>query len=146
MSISAAASPAPLPLAPLGEERRVGGARSGLGAIAVWLFICCAMVFLMVVVGGITRLTLSGLSITEWKPIIGVVPPLSAADWTGEFAKYKAIPEYSAVRFGMTLDEFKSIYFWEYAHRLLGRLIGVVFAAPFVWFSVRRRLPRRMTS
>jgi heme a synthase len=122
----------------------VGAARSGLGTIAAWLFICCAMIFLMVVVGGITRLTLSGLSITEWKPIIGIVPPLSAADWAGEFAKYKAIPEYSAVHFGMTLDEFKSIYFWEYAHRLLGRLIGVVFAAPFVWFLVRRRLPRRM--
>ena len=140
MSISAPASPAP----PLAGEESVGGARTGLGAIAAWLFICCAMIFLMVVVGGITRLTLSGLSITEWKPIIGVVPPLSAADWAGEFAKYKAIPEYGAVRFGMTLDEFKSIYFWEYAHRLLGRLIGVVFAAPFVWFLVRRRLPRQM--
>ena len=119
-------------------------ARSGLGTIAAWLFICCAVIFLMVVVGGVTRLTLSGLSITEWKPIIGVVPPLSAADWAAEFAKYKQIPEYGAVHFGMTLDEFKSIYFWEYAHRLLGRLIGVVFAAPFVWFLVRRQLPRQM--
>jgi heme a synthase len=99
------------------------------------------MIFLMVVVGGITRLTLSGLSITEWKPVIGIVPPLSAADWAAEFAKYKEIPEYRAVHFGMTLDEFKWIYFWEYAHRLLGRLIGVVFAGPFVWFLVRRRLP-----
>jgi heme a synthase len=104
------------------------------------------MIFLMVVVGGITRLTLSGLSITEWKPVIGVVPPLSAADWTAEFAKYKAIPEYRAVNFAMTLNEFKNIYFWEYGHRLLGRLIGVVFAAPFVWFLVRRRLPRRMVA
>jgi heme a synthase len=112
--------------------------------IAVWLFICCAMIFLMVVVGGVTRLTLSGLSITEWKPVIGVVPPLSAADWAAEFAKYKAIPEYRAVHFAMTLDEFKNIYYWEYGHRLLGRLIGVVFAAPFVWFLVRRRLPRRL--
>jgi heme a synthase len=122
----------------------VGAARSGLGAIAAWLFICCATIFLMVVVGGITRLTLSGLSITEWKPVIGVVPPLSAADWANEFAKYKEIPEYRAVHFGMTLNEFQWIYFWEYAHRLLGRLIGVVFAAPLVWFLVRRRLPRRL--
>ncbi len=102
------------------------------------------MIFLMVVVGGITRLTLSGLSITEWKPVIGIVPPLSAADWAAEFAKYKEIPEYRAIHFAMTLDEFKSIYFWEYSHRLLGRAIGVVFAAPFVWFLVRRRLPRRL--
>jgi heme a synthase len=122
----------------------VGAVRSGLGPIAAWLFICCAMIFLMVVVGGITRLTLSGLSITEWKPVIGVVPPLSAADWAAEFAKYKAIPEYRAVHFAMTLDEFKSIYLWEYCHRLLGRLIGVVFVAPFVWFLVRRRLPRQL--
>ena len=102
------------------------------------------MIFLMIVVGGVTRLTLSGLSITEWKPVIGVVPPLSAGDWAAEFAKYKAIPEYRAVHFTMTLDEFKSIYFWEYGHRLLGRLIGVVFAVPFVWFLVHRRLPRRL--
>jgi cytochrome c oxidase assembly protein subunit 15 len=102
------------------------------------------MIFVMVVVGGITRLTLSGLSITEWKPVVGVVPPLSAADWAAEFAKYKAIPEYRAVHLGMTLDEFRWIYFWEYGHRLLGRLIGVVFAAPFVWFLVRRRLPQRL--
>jgi cytochrome c oxidase assembly protein subunit 15 len=122
----------------------VGAVRSGLGAIAAWLVICAAMIFLMVVVGGITRLTLSGLSITEWKPVVGIVPPLSDAAWAAEFAKYKAIPEYRAVHFAMTLDEFKSIYFWEYGHRLLGRLIGVVFAAPFVWFLVRRRLPRRL--
>jgi len=96
----------------------------------------------MVVIGGITRLTLAGLSITEWKPVVGVVPPLSAADWAAEFAKYQQIPEYRLVRYGMTLDEFKSIYWWEYAHRLLGRLIGVAFAGPFVWFRVRSRLPR----
>jgi len=115
-----------------------------LGAVAAWLFACCALIFLMVVVGGITRLTLSGLSITEWKPVIGVVPPLSAADWAAEFAKYKEIPEYRAVHFWMNLDEFRSIYWWEYAHRLLGRLIAVAFPAPFLWFLVRRRLPRRL--
>jgi heme a synthase len=102
------------------------------------------MIFLMVVVGGITRLTLSGLSITEWKPVVGVVPPLSAADWAAAFAKYKEIPEYRAVHFAMTLDEFKSIYYWEYLHRLLGRAIGVAFAAPFIWFLARRRLPQNL--
>ncbi|HMD67093.1 MAG TPA: COX15/CtaA family protein [Stellaceae bacterium] len=116
----------------------------GLGAVAVWLFLCCGLIFLMVVIGGITRLTLSGLSITEWQPVIGVVPPLSAADWAAEFAKYQQIPEYRLVQYAMTLDEFKSIYWWEYAHRLLGRLIGVAYALPFVWFLMRRRLPRRL--
>ena len=116
----------------------------GLGAVAVWLFLCCGLIFLMVVIGGITRLTLSGLSITEWQPVIGVVPPLSAADWAAEFAKYQQIPEYRLVQYAMTLDEFKSIYWWEYAHRLLGRLIGVAYALPFVSFLMRRRLPRRL--
>jgi cytochrome c oxidase assembly protein subunit 15 len=118
----------------------------GLGPVVAWLFGCCGLIFLMVVIGGITRLTLSGLSITEWQPVIGVVPPLSAADWVAEFVKYQQIPEYRLVHYTMTLDEFKSIYWWEYAHRLLGRLIGVVFALPFVWFLVRRRLPRRLIS
>src|SRR3984893_4967977 len=116
----------------------------GLRPVAAWLFLCCGLIFLMVVVGGITRLTLSGLSITEWKPVIGIVPPLSDADWAVEFAKYQQIPEYRAIHFAMSLDEFKSIYFWEYFHRLLGRLIGVAFAVPFIWFLARRRLPRRL--
>jgi heme a synthase len=119
--------------------RAAGGGK--LRPVAAWLFLCCGLIFLMVVVGGVTRLTLSGLSITEWKPIIGVVPPFSSADWATEFAKYQQIPEYRAVHFAMTLDEFKSIYFWEYSHRLLGRLISVVFIVPFIWFLVRRRLP-----
>ncbi len=117
-----------------------------LGPVAAWLFVCCAMIFVMVMVGGITRLTLSGLSITEWKPIIGVVPPLSASEWAVEFAKYQQIPEYRAVHLAMSLDEFKSIYFWEYLHRLLGRLIGVAFAVPFIWLLARRRLPRRLVA
>jgi len=100
----------------------------------------------MVVVGGITRLTLSGLSITEWKPVIGIIPPLSDADWAAEFAKYQQIPEYQAVHSGMTLAEFKGIFYWEYGHRLLGRLIGVAFAAPFLWFLSRRQLPRRLAA
>jgi cytochrome c oxidase assembly protein subunit 15 len=115
-------------------------------AVAVWLFGCCALIFLMVVVGGITRLTLSGLSITEWKPVTGIIPPLSTADWAVEFAKYKQIPEYQAIHSGITLAEFKGIFYWEYAHRLLGRLIGVAFAVPFLWFLARRQLPRRLTA
>ena len=97
----------------------------------------------MVVVGGITRLTLSGLSITEWQPVSGVVPPLTDGQWDAEFAHYQAIPQYRAINFGMSLAEFKHIYFWEYGHRLLGRLIGIVFALPLAWFWLRRRLPRR---
>jgi cytochrome c oxidase assembly protein subunit 15 len=112
--------------------------------VAAWLFFCCGLIFLMVVVGGITRLTLSGLSITEWKPVIGIVPPLSASDWAAEFARYQQIPEYRAIHFAMSLDEFKSIYYWEYFHRLLGRLIGVAFAVPFIWFLARRQLPRHL--
>jgi heme a synthase len=119
-------------------------AERGLGPVAAWLFLCCALIFLMVVVGGITRLTLSGLSITEWNPVIGVLPPLSATQWAAEFARYQQIPEYRLVHFGMTLAEFKGIYFWEYAHRLLGRLIGVAFAVPLIWFWLRGRLPRRL--
>ena len=110
-------------------------------AVAVWLFACCALVLAMVVVGGITRLTHSGLSITEWQPIVGTLPPLSAADWTDAFARYQATPEYQQVNAGMSLAAFKSIFWWEYAHRLLGRAIGVVFAIPLLWFIARRKLP-----
>ena len=119
-------------------------AKEGLRLVAAWLFFCCGLIFLMVVVGGITRLTLSGLSITEWNPVIGIVPPLSPADWAAEFARYQQIPEYRAIHFAMGLDEFKSIYYWEYLHRLLGRLIGLAFAVPFIWFLAWRRLPRRL--
>src|SRR5439155_25321089 len=118
--------------------------KRGLGAIAAWLVLCCTLVLLMVVVGGVTRLTLSGLSITEWKPVIGILPPFSAADWADEFAKYKHTPEYRLVNYTMTLDEFKTIYFWEYLHRLLGRVVGIVYAVPFVWFLLRRQLPRSL--
>jgi cytochrome c oxidase assembly protein subunit 15 len=121
---------------------RADGARAGnLGAVASWLFGCCTLIFLMVVIGGITRLTLSGLSITEWKPIVGLLPPLSPAEWAGEFAKYKQIPEYWHVHYAMTLSEFKTIYFWEYLHRLVGRLVAIAYAVPFVWFLAQRRLP-----
>ncbi|MCC7326496.1 MAG: COX15/CtaA family protein [Burkholderiales bacterium] len=110
--------------------------------VAIWLLACCALVFAMVVVGGVTRLTHSGLSITEWQPIVGTLPPLSAADWEAAFAKYQATPEYQQVNKGMALSEFRGIFWWEYFHRLLGRLIGAAFLLPFLWFAVRRRIPR----
>jgi cytochrome c oxidase assembly protein subunit 15 len=110
-------------------------------SIAIWLLACCALVFAMVVVGGVTRLTHSGLSITEWQPIVGTIPPLSDADWASAFAKYQATPEYRDVNHGMTVAEFKGIFWWEYFHRLLGRLIGVAFLVPFALYLVRGRLP-----
>lgn len=109
--------------------------------IATWLFVCCALVFATVVVGGVTRLTHSGLSITEWQPIVGTLPPLNDAQWQEAFAKYQRTPEYQQVNKGMALAEFKGIFWWEYFHRLLGRMIGVVFLVPLVWFTVRRRIP-----
>ena len=95
----------------------------------------------MVVVGGVTRLTHSGLSIVEWQPIVGTLPPLDEAQWQATFEKYKLTPEYKLVNAGMSLDEFKGIFWWEYFHRLLGRLIGFAFLLPFLWFLVRRRIP-----
>ncbi len=115
-------------------------------AVAAWLFVCCAMIFLMVVIGGLTRLTLSGLSITEWEPVSGIVPPLSGADWAAEFAKYQAIPQYKLINAGMSLAQFKTIFWWEYTHRLWGRLIGFVYLLPFLYFVVRRRIPRRLVA
>jgi heme a synthase len=112
--------------------------------IALWLLLCCAMVFLMVVIGGITRLTESGLSITEWQPVAGVIPPLGEAQWVAAFERYKAIPQYRAIHADMTLGEFKGIFLWEYVHRLWGRLIGVAFAVPFLWLLARRRIPLRL--
>jgi cytochrome c oxidase assembly protein subunit 15 len=103
-------------------------------ALRVWLISVAGLVFVMIVVGGATRLTDSGLSITEWKPILGAIPPLSGADWQEAFAKYKAIPEYDLVNKGMSLAEFKFIYWWEWTHRFLGRLIGAAFALPLAAF------------
>ncbi|MBN8846711.1 MULTISPECIES: COX15/CtaA family protein [unclassified Sphingomonas] len=110
--------------------------------LARWLWCVAALIVAMVVVGGITRLTESGLSITQWKPISGIIPPLNQAQWQAEFANYQKIPEYQQLNRGMTLAGFKAIYFWEYIHRVLGRLIGLAFALPLVWFAVRRRVPR----
>jgi len=110
-------------------------------ALATWLFTVAGLIVAMVIVGGITRLTESGLSITEWKPISGAIPPLTDAAWQAEFDHYKRIPEYTQINRGMTLAGFKHIFFWEYSHRLLGRLIGLAFALPLLWFAVKRRVP-----
>ncbi len=113
-------------------------------AIAVWLLVCCAMIFAMVVIGGLTRLTHSGLSMVEWRPLTGLLPPLSAAEWEQAFAGYRQYPEYRALNDGMTLAEFKAIFWLEYVHRLWGRAIGVVFLAPFLYFLVRGRISRAL--
>ncbi len=111
-------------------------------AVAVWLLTCCALIFAMVVLGGVTRLTHSGLSIVEWQPLVGTVPPLNDQDWQALFEKYRQTPEYRQVNKGMSVDEFKGIFWLEYFHRLLGRLIGVVFFVPLLYFWLRRRLDR----
>ncbi|MFO1207507.1 MAG: COX15/CtaA family protein [Burkholderiales bacterium] len=108
--------------------------------VAAWLFACCGLVFAMVVLGGVTRLTHSGLSITEWQPIVGTLPPLAEAAWQEAFAKYQQTPEFQQVNRHMTLAEFKPIFWMEWAHRLLGRLIGVAFFVPFLYFLLRRKL------
>lgn len=119
-----------------------GGARRG---IRIWLSILVLLVAVMIVVGGLTRLTDSGLSITEWKPVTGAVPPLSEAAWQVEFDKYKQIPEYQLQNKGMSLLDFKSIFWWEWGHRQLGRLIGLVWALGFLWLLVRRKIPAGWT-
>lgn len=110
-------------------------------AAGTWLAAFAVMVFIMILVGGATRLTESGLSITEWKPVAGVIPPLSDAQWEGEFARYREIPQYRELNAGMSLAAFKRIYLWEYGHRLAARLVGLAFALPLAWFAIRRRLP-----
>ncbi len=112
-------------------------------AVATWLFCVALLVVVMVAVGGITRLTESGLSITEWKPVTGALPPLSTAQWQAEFDLYKQIPEYRNVTgpAGMDLAAFKFIYFWEWFHRLLGRVIGLAFAVPLAWFWIKGQIP-----
>jgi len=136
---SMSSAPVAKPLVSAGGDR---GGSAGPAPIAAWLFLCCALVFAMVVVGGVTRLTHSGLSITEWQPIVGTLPPLNDAQWQEAFAKYQRTPEYRQVNKGMAIEEFKGIFWWEYFHRLLGRAIGLVFLLPLLWFGVRRRIPR----
>lgn len=127
----------------LGEIRSAADARWGPLALARWLLVVATLVLAIVVVGGITRLTESGLSITEWKPVTGVVPPLGEAQWEAEFARYRQIPEYLEINgpAGMTLADYKFIYFWEWLHRLLARTVGLVFALPLAWFWWKRAIP-----
>ena len=113
--------------------------------IANWLFVCCSAIFMMVVLGGLTRLTSSGLSIVKWEPLSGALPPLSTAKWQEYFEAYKQIPEYSQVNKGMSLGEFQGIFWLEYFHRLLGRLIGVIFFVPFIYFLARGYLHKKYT-
>jgi heme a synthase len=118
-------------------------ARASKGIVA-WLFVLAGLVALMVVIGGATRLTGSGLSITEWQPIVGTVPPLSEADWQAAFAKYKEIPEYKIINRGLSLEGFKYIFWWEWAHRFLGRVVGLAFALPFLYFLARGAIARSL--
>ena len=115
-------------------DRAAGRAWRSTQAVRLWLFAVAALIFIMVIVGGATRLTESGLSITEWKPVTGVIPPLSEAGWRAAFGSYKQIPQYAALNPDMTLDGFKAIYAWEWGHRLLARLIGLAFILPALWF------------
>lgn len=113
-------------------------------SVVIWLLTGCLLIFLMVVIGGITRLTHSGLSMVDWNPIMGFIPPLNEADWNVAFEKYKLYPEYQLVNSHFTLEEFKSIFFWEYLHRLIGRVIGLVFIIPFIYFLIRKRLSKKV--
>lgn len=132
------------PAAAPGAIDRAGG-QGARGAIRRWLMVIFALVALMIAVGGMTRLTDSGLSITEWKPVTGAVPPMTTAAWEVEFEKYRAIPEYQLQNAGMTLSEFKAIYWWEWGHRQLGRVIGLVWALGFAWFYLARKIPTGWT-
>jgi cytochrome c oxidase assembly protein subunit 15 len=114
----------------------------GATAVGRWLVAWAVLLFAIVLVGGATRLTESGLSITEWKPVTGIVPPRTPAEWAAEFAKYQRIPQYQRLNAGMTLEGFQAIYLWEFWHRIVARLAGLAFALPFAWFALRRRIPR----
>lgn len=114
--------------------------------VQAWLVCMCILILMMVAVGGVTRLTESGLSMTDWKPILGAIPPRTEAQWQVRFEQYQDFPQFQQHRPDMSLTEFKGIFFWEYLHRLLGRLLGVAFVVPFLWFRVRGQLNRRLTN
>src|SRR6185437_1422728 len=131
----------------MADERRARVARTASDRsklAAAWLFATALIVFGLIVVGGATRLTGSGLSITEWKPIMGVIPPLTEAGWQDAFQKYQHTTQYRDLNAGMSLSGFQFIFWWEWTHRLLGRLVGVVFAGPLIAFLALRRIPRRL--
>src|SRR5690349_5817300 len=130
--------------AALRETRSVNLHALSTSAVRIWLYALAALVVAMVAVGGATRLTGSGLSITEWKPVSGALPPLSDAAWSAAFEKYREIPQYELLNKGMTLAEFKFIYLWEWSHRLLGRMIGLAFFLPLVWFWLRGTIKGRL--
>src|SRR6266853_744662 len=135
-------SSTPAGLAASSDLPAAAGATSGAPrVVATWLLVCCTLVFALIVVGGVTRLTHSGLSITEWQPIVGTLPPFSESQWNEAFAKYQTTPEYRQVNRGMSIDAFKGIFWVEYVHRLLGRLVGFVFIVPLLWFVARGKLP-----
>ncbi len=121
------------------------GNKGARGAIRLWLMALFVLVCVMIVVGGLTRLTDSGLSITEWAPFTGAIPPMNAADWQSEFAKYQAIPEFQLQNSDMTIDQFKTIYWWEWGHRQLGRVIGLVWTIGFFGFLATRKIPTGWT-
>jgi cytochrome c oxidase assembly protein subunit 15 len=125
------------------DDARPEDARD-MARIRAWLLAVAALVFLMVSIGGATRLTGSGLSITEWQPIVGTLPPLSQADWLEAFAKYRQIPQYEHVNRGMSLEAFKAIFWWEWTHRFLGRLVGAAFLLPFLYFLASGRITRTL--
>ncbi|MBC7140602.1 MAG: COX15/CtaA family protein [Rhodobacteraceae bacterium] len=139
--VGAGTKPAEAPKGGMIDQGR-GGAR---GAIRIWLAVLFALVVAMIAVGGLTRLTDSGLSITEWRPVTGALPPVSEADWQAEFAKYRQSPEYQLQNHQMDLAAFKSIYWWEWGHRQLGRVVGLVWAAGFAFFLATKRIPTGWT-
>lgn len=128
-----------------GHDRDQGGnTRERPRAVGWWLLSCCAVLLALVMVGGATRLTESGLSIVDWKPVTGVLPPFGEAAWQAEFTRYQDSPQYVKVNQGMSLDEFKTIFWFEFFHRLLARLLGLWFALPLLWFWLRGALPKRI--
>ncbi len=126
------------------NRKRTRSGRDRLRPVRLWLYIIASLVGVMVIIGGTTRLTGSGLSITEWKPVTGIVPPLTEREWQVEFQKYRAIPQYQQINRGMSLGEFRFIYWWEWSHRALGRVLGVVFIVPFFWFLARDLIDRAL--
>lgn len=113
-------------------------------AIGIWLMVCCATLLALVMLGGATRLTESGLSIVDWRPVTGVLPPMGDEAWQAEFTKYRQSPQYTKVNQGMSLDDFKLIFWYEYGHRLLARVLGLLFALPLLWFWLRRAIPQHL--
>ena len=129
-----------------GEAKSRVAVRDPLAPVRAWLWLTLGLVLLMITIGGATRLTGSGLSITEWRPVTGALPPLNDAAWLAEFERYKLIPQYELINKGMTLGEFKFIYWWEWSHRQLGRFIGLVYLSGFLWFAARRVVSLRATA